>query len=85
MINREEFRAIALNAAKEQNAFCFVLPKLQRHRIPQVANRVYRGLERDTRDALRVFDQMVDEGLLTREPQLDIGILYRITDKGRQS
>lgn len=84
-IERDIVRIQALNGAKENNAILLVVHKEDRHDMKAVGERDYATLPQEFREAFELLDEMTDEGLFTRKPHFDEGIIYTITAKGREA
>ena len=78
-------RKQALDGARENNAILIVIHKEDRRAMDAVGAGDYSSLPPQFREVLELLDGMVGEGLFTREPHVGEGILYTITQKGREA
>lgn len=84
LIDETMVRAQALNAARERNAVLIYIPEEHRKDMASVGKGEYASLPTEFFEAFLLMDRMVEEGLFTRTPFPDAGILYTITEKGRE-
>lgn len=85
VIEKEVVRAQALNAAREQNAVMICIREELRVDMPAVGAGDYASLPEEFQETFALLDSMVAEGLFTREPFPNAGVMYSITDKGREA
>lgn len=85
LIDTDLVRKQALDGAKENNAVLIVVRKEDRSDMDAVGARDYTSLPQQFREVFELLDCMVEEGLFTRKPHFDEGILYSITQKGRDA
>ncbi len=84
-IEQDLVRKQALDGAKENGAILVVVHKEDRMDMGAVGAGNYASLPQEFSEAFELLDTMVSEGLFTRKPYLDEGIVYTITAKGRQA
>lgn len=84
-LERDTVRKQALDGAKENGAILVVVHKEDRHDMDAVGAGDYATLPQDFREAFELLDAMVEEGLFTRKPHYDAGLIYTITAKGRET
>lgn len=84
-IEKDVVRAQALNAARERNAIMIYIREEYRTDMLAVGAGDYKSLPLEFQEALQLLDGMVEEGLFTRTAFPETGVMYAITEAGREA